>query len=84
MNHFQEGDMVASRRGIRSKAQLIKELLAFADLRSRGQLPVVAEQIGATAVDARDKRARFLKAMEAFRLPLPENYRFDRDEANER
>lgn len=32
----------------------------------------------------RDKAAEFLKAMEQFNWPVPEGYRFDRDEANER
>jgi antitoxin MazE len=36
------------------------------------------------AVEKVDKRAEFLKQMEQFRFPLPEGYKFDRDEANER
>lgn len=32
----------------------------------------------------REKAAEFLKAMERFNWPVPEGYRFDRDEANER
>jgi antitoxin MazE len=36
------------------------------------------------AVEKVDKRAEFLKRMEQFRWPLPEGYKFDRDEANKR
>jgi antitoxin MazE len=31
-----------------------------------------------------DKRAEFLKQMQQFRWSAPEDYKFDRDEANER
>lgn len=41
---------------------------------SRGQL----------AVEKIDKRAEFLKLVEHFRFPLPEGFRFDRNQANER
>ena len=36
------------------------------------------------AVAKIDKRADFLAAMERFRWPAPADYKFDRDEANER
>ncbi|MBV9246234.1 MAG: AbrB/MazE/SpoVT family DNA-binding domain-containing protein [Methylobacteriaceae bacterium] len=35
-------------------------------------------------VQKRDRRAEFLDKMKRFSFPLPEGYRFDRDEANER
>ena len=37
-----------------------------------------------TRVEKIDKRAEFLRQAEAFRFQLPEGYKFDRDEANER
>jgi antitoxin MazE len=47
-------------------------------------LAVVKLKAGEIAVEKIDKRERFLKAMEQFRWPVPEGYKFDRDEANER
>ena len=35
-------------------------------------------------VEKVDKRAEFLRQVDQFHFPLPEGYRFDRDEANER
>jgi antitoxin MazE len=43
--------------------------------------PLPGNTIG---VAKRDRGAEFLKAMEQFRFPAPEGYKFDRDEANER
>jgi len=31
-----------------------------------------------------DRRAEFLRLLHQFHFPLPERYKFDRDEANER
>jgi antitoxin MazE len=31
-----------------------------------------------------DRRAEFLRLLDQFHFPLPERYKFDRDEANER
>ena len=39
---------------------------------------------GRLAVEKIDKRAEFLRQVEQFQFPLPEGYKFDRDEANER
>jgi antitoxin MazE len=36
------------------------------------------------AVAKVDQRAEFLRQAEQFRFPLPEGFKFDRDEANER
>ncbi|MGJ5139651.1 AbrB/MazE/SpoVT family DNA-binding domain-containing protein [Bradyrhizobium oligotrophicum] len=38
----------------------------------------------AVAVQKAATRAEFLKQIDQFRFPLPEGYKFDRDEANER
>lgn len=48
------------------------------------ELQVVVARKGALEVEKVDCRAAFLKAMEQFRFSLPPDYRFDRDEANER
>jgi hypothetical protein len=34
--------------------------------------------------DHQSRKAAFLSAMDQFHWPAPQNYRFDRDEANER
>lgn len=39
---------------------------------------------GLLEVAKEDRAAAFLKAMERFNWPLPEGYKFDREEANER
>ena len=38
----------------------------------------------AVTVQKAATRAEFLKQMERFRFPLPDGYKFDRDDANER
>ncbi len=48
------------------------------------ELNIVAASKTEIAVEKRDLGAEFLKAMEQFRFPAPEGYKFDRDEANER
>lgn len=48
------------------------------------QLNVVDASRGQLAVEKIDKRAEFLRMVEQFRFPLPEGYRFDRDEASAR
>ncbi|MGY4232650.1 antitoxin MazE [Bradyrhizobium sp. USDA 4449] len=48
------------------------------------ELNVVEASKGRLAVEKVDKRAEFLRQVEQFQFPLPEGYKFDRDEANER
>jgi antitoxin MazE len=48
------------------------------------ELEVVDATRTEIAVAKVDQRARFLERMEQFRWPLPEGYKFDRDEANKR
>ena len=48
------------------------------------ELEVVAVSRGKVGVEKIDKRAEFLKQAEQFRFALPKDYKFDRDEANER
>jgi antitoxin MazE len=47
-------------------------------------LRVVEASKGQIAIEKIDTRAEFLKQMEQFHWPAPEDYKFDRDEANER
>jgi len=35
-------------------------------------------------VDDEERRRRFIEGMQQFRIPLPEGFKFNRDEANER
>lgn len=53
-------------------------------LKEGGELNVVAATPSQAAVEKVDKRAEFVRKAEQFRFPLPEGYKFDRDEANER
>ena len=64
----------------------------FADLYTEAQAcricPNLADKTAVLseliAVGKVDKRAEFLRRVDQFHFPLPEGYRFDRDEANER
>jgi antitoxin MazE len=64
--------------------RLPKKLVDEMNLKPGDELAVVKFKAGEIAVEKIDKRERFLKAMEQFRWPVPEGYKFDRDEANER
>jgi antitoxin MazE len=64
--------------------RLPKKLVDEMKLKPGDELEVVKAEGGSLAVEKVDRRERFLKAMEQFRLPLPEGYKFDREEANER
>jgi antitoxin MazE len=75
--------MLVSKWGNSLAVRLPKKLVEALKLRPGDELDVVASK-GKIAVEKIDKRAEFLRQVEAFRFPLPEGYRFDRDEANER
>jgi antitoxin MazE len=64
--------------------RLPKALVEALKLSPGDELNVVEASKGRLAVEKIDKRAEFLRQMEQFRFPLPEGYKFDRDEANER
>lgn len=64
--------------------RLPRELVNKLGLKAGDELTVVAATKEKIAVEKHDRRAAFLKSIEQFRLPLPEGYTFDRDEANER
>lgn len=58
---------------VREKGLVEGDEVDFTDLEKR---PAPCEKA--------DPKAEFLKAMEQFRWPAPADYKFDRDEANER
>ena len=53
-------------------------------LQDGDELAIVESSEEKVVVEKVDRRVRFLKAMEQFRWPAPPDYKFDRNEANER
>jgi antitoxin MazE len=76
--------MIVSRWGNSLAVRLPKALVDQLGLAPGDELNVVEASNRQLAVEKVDKRAEFLKQMEKFKWPAPEDYRFDRDEANER
>jgi antitoxin MazE len=76
--------MQVSQWGNSLAVRLPKALVDQLGLKPGDELRVVEASKEQIAVEKVDKRAEFLKAMEQFRWPVPEGYKFDRDEANER
>ena len=76
--------MLVSKWGNSLAVRLPKKLVEALKLHPGDELNVVDAAKGRIAVEKVDKRAEFLAQVEQFRLPLPEGYKFDRDEANER
>jgi antitoxin MazE len=64
--------------------RLPKRLVDEMNLKPGDEIEVVKAEARELAIEKVDRRERFLKAMEQFRWPAPEGYKFDRDEANER
>lgn len=76
--------MLVSRWGNSLAVRLPKALVEALKLSPGDELNVVKASKGEIAVEKVDKRAEFLNQVEQFRFPLPDGYKFDRDEANER
>jgi antitoxin MazE len=77
--------MRVSRWGNSLAVRLPKTLVERLRLKEGDQLNVVAAENGTIEVETgADRRLRALRRMAARNWTLPENYRFDRDEANER
>ena len=76
--------MLVSKWGNSLAVRLPKKLVEALKLNPGDELDVVAASKGRVAVEKIDKRAEFLRQAEAFRFSLPDDYKFDRDEANER
>jgi antitoxin MazE len=76
--------MMVSKWGNSLAVRLPKALVDELGLVPGDELNVIEASKRQIAVEKADKRAEFLKQMRQFRWPAPEDYRFDRDEANER
>ena len=77
--------MQVSRWGNSLAVRLPKSLVEELGLKEGDQLSVVAAKDHAIEVETREaQRRRALERMAARGWTLPENYRFDRDEANRR
>jgi antitoxin MazE len=80
-----EAAMQVSKWGNSLAVRLSKALVEELGLKEGDQLNVVAASNGTIEVQTReDQRRRALERMAARNWTLPEGYRFDRDEANER
>ncbi|MDO8398737.1 MAG: AbrB/MazE/SpoVT family DNA-binding domain-containing protein [Bradyrhizobium sp.] len=76
--------MMVSKWGNSLAVRLPKALVEQLGLAPGDELNVVEASKQQLVVEKVDRRAEFLKQMQQFRWPAPEDYRFDRDEANER
>lgn len=76
--------MLVSKWGNSLAVRLPKKLVDALKLVPGDELDVVEASKNRLAVEKVDKRAEFLRQVEQFRFPLPDGYKFDRDEANER
>ncbi|SFJ00464.1 AbrB/MazE/SpoVT family DNA-binding domain-containing protein [Bradyrhizobium sp. Gha] len=76
--------MLVSKWGNSLAVRLPKSLVDALNLSPGDELNVVEASKSRLAVEKIDKRAEFLRQVEQFQFPLPEGYKFDRDEANER
>ncbi len=79
-----EYEMRVSQWGNSLAVRLPKELVDTLKLKPGDEINVVQAKKKELTVEKLDRAAAFLKAMEQFKFPLPEGYKFDRDEANER
>jgi antitoxin MazE len=64
--------------------RLPQDVVRDLEIKAGDRLDVVKSDARGFAVRKSDKRADFLEKLQAFNWPIPEGYRFDRDEANER
>ena len=76
--------MRVSKWGNSLAVRLPKALVEALNLSPGDELNVVEASEGRIAVEKVDRRAEFLRQAEQFRFPLPEGYKSDRDETNER
>lgn len=82
--YIMEDAVQVSKWGNSLAVRLPKALVEALKLSPGDELNVVEASNGRIAVEKVDKRAEFLRQVEQFRFPLPDGYKFDRDEANER
>jgi antitoxin MazE len=79
-----EASMQVSKWGNSLAVRLPKKLVEDMKLIPGDELVVVEASKDEIAVEKIDRRTRFLKEMERFNWSMPEGWKFDRDEANER
>ena len=79
-----ERPVLVSKWGNSLAVRLPKALVDALKLAPGDELDVVEATKARIEVEKVDKRAEFLRRVDQFHFPLPEGYRFDRDEANER
>jgi len=79
-----ERPVLVSKWGNSLAVRLPKALVDALKLAPGDELDVVEAMKARIEVEKVDKRAEFLRQVDQFHFPLPEGYRFDRDEANER
>lgn len=82
--YIMEDAVQVSKWGNSLAVRLPKALVEALKLSPGDELNVVEASKGRIAVEKIDKQAEFLRQVEQFRFPLPDGYKFDRDEANER
>lgn len=76
--------MLVSRWGNSLAVRLPRKLVEAMKLLPGDELDVIEASKDQIAVEKIDRKARFLKDMEQFNWTMPEGWKFDRDEANER
>ena len=75
-----KGHIAVDSLAVRQPKAVVDEL----GLKEGDDVSVLPFAKDAVTVQKAPTRAEFLKQMERFRFPLPDGYKFDRDEANER
>ncbi|MBI1779047.1 MAG: AbrB/MazE/SpoVT family DNA-binding domain-containing protein [Proteobacteria bacterium] len=76
--------MQVSKWGNSLAVRLPKRVVEELELRPGDELLIIAASKGKIEVEKVDRRGEFLRRLERFRWRVPEGYKFDRDEANER
>ncbi len=76
--------MQVSKWGNSLAIRLPKKLVEEMGLVEGDEIKVVDSADRTLVVEKIDEKAEFLRRMEEFRFPLPADYKFDREEANER
>jgi antitoxin MazE len=76
--------MLVSKWGASLAVRLPKELVKEMGLKAGDEVEIRPIGKKRLAIEKRDRQAAFLEAMKQFRFELPPDYKFDRDEANER
>jgi antitoxin MazE len=79
-----EAIMQVSKWGNSLAVRLPKKLVEEMKLVPGDEVNLVGAANDTITVEKIDRRARFLKEMEQFNWQMPEGWKFDRDEANER